>query len=198
MPLPPPSFHPLADVAQRWQVAPFDIVTWAVAGRLALSVVLPPVNTALGAMSGLAEIDASAALPLVRHDAPPDGRVRLAAIRPKGYAAQSILDPPDGIAVGLGDIVIRHAELERFEFRHGLRAPPDTRSRIGALPRHDWDAFYGALARRIHERGIPRTQAELARDMLDWFDRRSAGAVPDERTVRKRISAVWRELSAAQ
>jgi hypothetical protein len=55
---------------------------------------------------------------------------------------------------------------------------------------------YG-LARRIHEHGIPATQAELVREMLSWFEGRSDKEPPDESTVRRKITAVWRELHRA-
>jgi hypothetical protein len=70
----------------------------------------------------------------------------------------------------------------------------------GVPPRYDWHefyGFYGALARRIHDHGIPPTQAELVREMLDWFGRRDGGEAPDESTVRRKIVAIWRELSRA-
>jgi len=31
--------------------------------------------------------------------------------------------------------------------------------------------------------------------MLDWFDRKSEGPSPDERTVKRKVAAIWRELS---
>jgi hypothetical protein len=39
----------------------------------------------------------------------------------------------------------------------------------GAPPKHDWDAFAGAIARRVHDHGMPVSQGELVRDMMDWF-----------------------------
>jgi hypothetical protein len=42
----------------------------------------------------------------------------------------------------------------------------------GAPARYEWDAFYAAIARRVREHGIPKTQAELIREMLDWFEQR--------------------------
>jgi hypothetical protein len=53
---------------------------------------------------------------------------------------------------------------------------------------------YGAVARRVHDLGMPASQSELTRDMLDWFATKF-GAVPDESTVRRRVQAAWRELT---
>jgi hypothetical protein len=64
-------------------------------------------------------------------------------------------------------------------------------------PRYEWDAFYAAIARRVHEHGIPKTQAELIREMLDWFEQRGNEQAPDESTVRRKIAVVWRELNRA-
>jgi hypothetical protein len=65
----------------------------------------------------------------------------------------------------------------------------------GAPARYEWDAFYAAIARRVHEHGIPETQAELIREMLDWFEQRGNEQAPDESTVRRKVAVVWRELT---
>ena len=67
----------------------------------------------------------------------------------------------------------------------------------GAPPKHDWDAFAGAIARRVHDHGMPVSQGELVRDMMDWFAGREDFPPPDERTVRRKVSAIWRELNSA-
>jgi hypothetical protein len=107
------------------------------------------------------------------------------------------------------DVLVRRGEVERFEGQHGLFSgqrhsegfvtaiPSRPRGGPGVPPRHDWDAFYGALARRIHEHGIPVTQAELVRDMLNWFEQRDIDHAPDESTIKRKIKAVWQELSRA-
>ncbi len=41
------------------------------------------------------------------------------------------------------------------------------------------------------------SQGELVRDMMDWFASREDFAPPDERTVRRKVSAIWRELVSA-
>ena len=114
----------------------------------------------------------------------------------------------DGIGITAADVLVRRAEVERFErqygFFNGLHVPgggsgPTERRRggPGVPPRHDWDAFYAALTRRIHDHGVPATQAELVRDMLAWFEARDVEHAPDESTIRRKITPVWRELSRA-
>jgi len=41
---------------------------------------------------------------------------------------------------------------------------------------------------------MPVSQGELVRDMMDWFAGREDFPPPDERTVRWKVSAIWKEL----
>jgi hypothetical protein len=52
-------------------------------------------------------------------------------------------------------------------------------------------------ARRVHDHGMPVSQGELVRDRMDWFAGREDFLAPDERTVRRKVSAFWRELNSA-
>jgi len=67
-----------------------------------------------------------------------------------------------------------------------------------ASPKHDWDAFAGAIARRAHDHGMPVSQGRLVRDMMEWFAGREDFPPPDERTVRRKVLAIWRELMIMQ
>lgn len=52
-----------------------------------------------------------------------------------------------------------------------------------------------ALIVRIHDRGLPATQAELVAEMQDWFADRSDGKkMPDERSIRRKVTPIWRAL----
>ena len=73
------------------------------------------------------------------------------------------------------------------------RKLPSSVGQSGAPARYDWNAFAGAVARRVHDEGMPASQGELVRDMLDWFA--ASGAVPDESTVRRRVQALWAVLT---
>jgi hypothetical protein len=44
---------------------------------------------------------------------------------------------------------------------------------------------------------MPVSQGELVRDMMDWFAGREDFPPRDERTVRRKVSAIWRELNPA-
>jgi hypothetical protein len=63
----------------------------------------------------------------------------------------------------------------------------------GAPTRYNWNAFAGAVARRVHDEGMPASQGELVRDMLEWFA--ASDRVPDESTVRRRVQALWPVLT---
>lgn len=53
--------------------------------------------------------------------------------------------------------------------------------------------------RSVHdyENGMPVSQGELVRDMMEWFAGREDFSPPDERTVRRKVSAIWREMKSA-
>lgn len=209
MPLPPRPFHILNDVAIRWSVWPIDIVAWATDGLLALSAALPPVTASSSRMlSDIVEIAGSDVLPLFRPDGARFERVSIRRVRSQGEAEwQWIAKPPKGIAITAPEVLIRRAEVERFEQQHDIAGGPAARAmkrsdqteRLraaspGAPPRYDWNAFAGAVARRVHDEGMPASQGELIRDMLDWFGT-TFGAVPDESTVRRRVQALWPVLT---
>lgn len=66
--------------------------------------------------------------------------------------------------------------------------------RVPAPPGYDWDTFFVPIMRRIYDHGIPSTQGELVREMLDCFLARHEEQAPDESTVRRKVALVWREL----
>jgi hypothetical protein len=200
MPLPPKPFHPVGELAARWQVDALAIVGWAIEGRLALSAALPQIGIAEGqTASGLLGVAGEDVFALF--DGEPCVKVRRFR-RDSRSAWEAIAHPADGIALRGSGIVIARAEAARFEQAHRLfvrddrpRAPErPSIIRAGAPARYDWDAFAGAVARRVFDHGMPQSQGELVRDMLDWFAE-CRGATPDESTVRRRVQAAWRELT---
>lgn len=96
---------------------------------------------------------------------------------------------------------VTRTEAQRFERKHapneGVAPEGQARRRPpgpGAPPKYDWDTFFAAMTRRIFVDGLPKTQGELVREMLDWFQSRSGQQTPDESTVRRKVAMVWREL----
>jgi hypothetical protein len=206
--LPPRSFYCLNEVAARWSVSGFDVIGWATEGLIALSAAIPPVMAGTGMISGLVDVEAPHLLPLFRRDGTPTQSVTIRRVK-SGRELHLITEPADGIIITAGDVLVRRTEVARFEERHGLfdarpksdaeetqaisRAP----SRAGAPARHDWEGFYGAVARHIHDHGIPKTQRELIVGMMTWFESRGVDHMPDEATVAKKVRPVWRELHRA-
>lgn len=210
MPLPPRAFHPLHEVAIRWSVKPIDIVGWAIDGRIGLSAALPLVETKQNRpVEGLVEVCAQDVFDLFGTEANRKACVRIQRFRRHAAARwERIIAPPDGVPLKPSGVVITRTEIERFEQEYPpsgsrpdsewprpvMRAAPIAKGRAGAPARYDWNAFAGAVARRVHDLGIPASQGELTRDMLDWFAT-TFGAVPDESTVRRRVQALWPVLT---
>ena len=135
-------------------------------------------------------------------------RVSIRRVRSQGETEwQWIAEPSNGITITAPEVLVTRAEVERFEQQHDVWSSPAPREiklpvlperhRVagpGAPPQYDWNAFTGAVARRVHDEGMPASQGELIRDMLDWFGT-TFGAVPDESTVRRRVQALWPVLT---
>ncbi|WBU59621.1 hypothetical protein [Paracoccus albus] len=48
---------------------------------------------------------------------------------------------------------------------------------------------------RLHEDGLPATQGEWVAEVQDWFAKTSPGReIPDESTIRRRLTPIWRAL----
>jgi hypothetical protein len=90
-------------------------------------------------------------------------------------------------------MLIRADEVFGFEDEHDL-ARKAAGGANGAQP-YDWAGMNIALIRRIHDHGLPATQAELIAEMQDWFADQTGGArIPDSRSIRRRITPIWHEL----
>lgn len=75
-------------------------------------------------------------------------------------------------------------------------APPVNRG--GRPQEHDWDSFVLEIVNRANQPdGLPETQADLVRSMLDWFQQKY-GREPAESSVKNRISKIYRYLQAAK
>ena len=208
MPLPPKLFYPLCETANRWSVSPLDIVGWAIDGRITLSAALPLVEAKQGRpVEGLVEISGQDVFDLFDAGTNKKSTVRVQRFRRRpGARWEKIVTPADGVPLKPSGVIIARTEAERFEREHGIfgnHAPEDDQppakacegpiGQSGAPARYNWNAFAGAVARRVHDEGMPASQGELVRDMLDWFA--ASGRVPDESTVRRRVQALWPVLT---
>ena len=206
MSLPPRPFQTLNEIAIRWSVMPIDVIGYAVDGLIALSIAAPPMKTDSGKIiCDLVEVAGADVLPLFRpHGAKPENVV-IRRVRPHGDSEwQWISEPNEGLLATSADVLVTRTEVQRFERKHApgevgaserqaRRRPPGP----GAPPKYDWDIFFAAMTRRIVVDGLPKTQGELVREMLDWFQQRQGEPLPDESTVRRKVAMVWRELNRA-
>lgn len=193
IPLPRRPFLSLAEAAGRWACAPRDIAGWAAEGQIELLASIPPVRAGPETLSGIVAVSAAELLSLFRIDGAGPRAVPLRRARPLEEGAWRVItDPAEGVPIEAADLMIRAEELARFEREHELGPKC---AQPGPEPRYDWDAMWVQVVRRIHEQGLPESQAEFVGEMQEWFARRSeTGDAPDERTLRRRLTPVWRAL----
>ncbi|WIY52442.1 hypothetical protein O9Z70_13385 [Devosia sp. YIM 151766] len=192
MTLPPRVFFSSFEAAARWGCTPTDIVEWAAMERLQLTTSAPFIQTSNGPLSGLIELHAADLMPMFRRDGTGPTEVPIHRVRPPGEATWAFIMSPQGLMVARPDILISAIEKARFEEENGL-----ARRTASGRPNHkyDWEAMFVAVIKRIHERGLPDTQAEFVREFQEWFARRDEkGEAPDERSIRRRLTPVWRAL----
>lgn len=194
MPLPPVAFYSIYEIAVRWGCHPADVAGWAAAGHLQVLAGIPPVSCGDETVAGLVEVPIAELMPMFRRIGPSDEQARLRRVMPPGSKTWlKVTDPPDGVPIRSSDLLLSAGSLQQFEEeRDLLRRPAST---IGASPRYDWDAMYAWLTWFIFEKGVPETQTALVSLVQDWFVQNSkSGEVPDESTIRKRLSSLWRRL----
>ena len=216
MPLPRKQIFTLTEVSKRWSVSVHDLGCYAIEDALVLSTVVNAIDAEIGeivvgndgetfrASQGRRRF--SGVLQLFGFDVWPVFKGERAVIRrflpenPDGFI--DVEEPAEGIVIGLSDLVVTRTERDRFEAVHGLNGvspakkgkvvpTAGTRGGPGAPPRHDWDGFWIAVCRYIHDNGWPETQAALVRNLMDRLVTDSDTA-PDESTVRKKVSRLWR------
>lgn len=185
----------LYEASARWGCMPADIIGWAISGHIEISAAIPTVTTSQGEFSGIAVLPPEDFVRMFRRDGSGPRSSTVHRIRRAGQGEdwQRIHEPERGVEFEQPDLLITDEELQRFEEDHELA--PRAKNYTGGAPRWDWEGFYTALIRRIHEHGLPEQQKDLVQEMLGWFERRSdTGDAPDISTIRKKIAAVWREL----
>ena len=194
MALPQRPFFSLTEAAARWGCVIADIAGWADAGRFHILTGIAPVRCGEEVVAGKVALSPMDLLPLFRRcgTGPSEGVVR--RIQPAGRQDWLLItDPVGGIPVCIADMMILADEVHAFEEEN------DMVRRVtggpGAATPYDWEGMTIALILRIFDHGLPATQADLVAEMQDWFADRSDGKkMPDERSIRRRITPVWRAL----
>jgi hypothetical protein len=195
MKLPKREFYTVHEVAARWGYTIADVAGWSAAGHFDILTGIPPAICGEKVIAGAVIISAFDILPMFRRCGTGPQTAWLRRVRTKGEADwQLITDPLAGVEVSVADLLISGQHVHRFEEKNELfrRVSGST----GSVSPYDWEGMLQALALRIHERGLPASQGELVAEMQDWFVEHSDGNdVPDERSIRRRITPIWRELT---
>ena len=194
MNLPPRVFYSLSDAATHWNCSVADIAGWAAAGKLRIMTGIGLVRCGDTVVAGQVTISPMEVLPLFRRcgTGPAVGTVRrIMALDSTEWLV--ITDPPAGIPVAVVDMLILAEDFHAFEEENGIvrRVP----SGPGVSSPYDWEGMIVALFVRIVDHGLPSTQAELVAEMQEWFADQSDGKkMPDSRSIRRRITPIWRAL----
>ena len=194
MPLPPVAFYSIYEIAVRWGCPPADVAGWAAEGHLKVVAGIPPVRCGDEVVGGLVEVPIAELMCMFRRFGPSDDIGRLRRVLKPGSATWAhVTEPSDGLPIRSSDLLVASGSLLQFEEeRDLLRRPAST---IGASPRYDWDSMYAWLTVFLFEKGVPDTQTALVALVQDWFVQNSkSGEVPDESTIRKRLTSLWRKL----
>jgi hypothetical protein len=194
MTLPPRAFFTLYETAARWGCTIADIAGWATQGKLDIVTGIPLAVCGSEKVSGKVTLAPMDMLPLFRPCGTGPNVIKLVRVKPAPAGDWAYVSEPEGgVDVAIADLLISGQDVVRFEDEHDLlrRIGGGT----GALSPHDWDGMYVAMMKRIHDRGLPATQAELIGELQQWFaDVAENGDVPDESTIRRRLRPFWRAL----
>ena len=195
MKLPKREFYTVHEVAARWGYTIADVAGWSAAGHFDILTGIPPAMCGEKVVAGEVIISAFDILPMFRRCGTGPQTAWLRRVRTKGETDwQLITDPVAGVEVSVADLLISGQHVHRFEEKNELfrRVSGST----GSVSPYDWEGMLQALALHIHDRGIPASQGELVAEMQEWFVEHSDGNdVPDERSIRRRITPIWRELT---
>ena len=194
MALPPRVFFTLHETSARWGCSIADLAGWADAGRFRILTGIPAVRCGEEVVAGKVVLSPMELLPLFRRcgTGPSEGIMR--RIQPVGRGDWLLItDPEGGIPVAVADMLILADDVHAFEEENDMVRRVVTGP--GASTPFNWEGMNIALILRIHDHGLPATQAELVAEMQDWFAERSGGQkMPDGRSIRRRVTPIWRAL----
>jgi hypothetical protein len=187
-------FFTISEAAARWGYSVADIAGWAYLGQIEIVTGIAPVKSGETILAGIVIVSAADIWPMFRRTGV--GPRELAVIRlrlPQETEWQMITHPAEGVMVSFEDLMITAAEVTRFEIEHDIFGRKHAGK--GPEPKYDWDAFWRAVAVRVHERGVPELLKEFVDEFANWFmDQSPAGDCPSDSVIRKKLSPLWRQL----
>jgi len=197
MALPPRAFFTLHETASRWGCTIADLAGWAAEGKFDIVTGIPLAVCDAEKVSGQITLSPMDMLPLFRRSGTGPTAIKLLRMKPEpGRDWAYVTEPADGVEVSIADLLISGQDVLRFEDDYDLlrRIGGGT----GALSPYDWEGMYVTMIKRIHEQGLPATQAELIGELQEWFaDVAENDEVPEESTIRRRLRPFWRALRGA-
>ena len=196
MALPPRVFFTLYETSVRWDCSIADIAGWAAVGKLKIKTGIGLVRCGDLVVAGQVTLPLMDLLPLFRRSGPcpVEGVVRR-VMPPDSLEWLIITDPAGGVAIAVADMMIVAEDVFAFEDDHDMVRRPVIGGGGAGGSSYDWEGMNVALIQRIHDRGLPATQADLIAEMQHWFADQSDGTkMPDSRSIRRRITPIWRAL----
>ena len=195
MGLPQKVFYSVNEVAARWECSLADIAGWASVGYFDIVTVMSSKKAGGDPrLEGFVCVAVTDVLPILRGYGKAAKKADLGRMRPITEEEWVILNEQD-CKVRLEDLLIMADQVRAFEAEHDLLRRPA--AHIGSSPRYDWESMYISQIVRVFEQGLPDTQSEWIGEVQDWFAETSDdGQIPDERTVRRRLSPIWKALKA--
>jgi hypothetical protein len=211
-------YYTLAEVCERWSLSMADITAYALEGELVVSIAvggLPfsvsdieheengrPIHIPCGKRWHVGTIDLH--------------RIEAFAVLESGEAAVArFLSPAGELLEPLGEqeeraqilvrrdiLVVRHAELQRFEATHAklppleaaVRSPtaPERRRSRGAPVKYDWEGVLCEVVVMVNDEGVPPTEREMMGKIRDWFAKtQGPDHVPCDTSIGNRVRRFW-------
>ena len=194
MALPPRAFFSLHEAAARWGCTLSDIAGWASVGRFDIATGIPPTQCGDTILEGLVAVPVQDILPMFLTSGAGPTRKTLRRIRVLNSREWLLItDPGHKVKVTLNTLVIMAADVHRFEQECDVQRRPAVS--VNSTKQYDWNGMYLSLIKRVHEHGVPESQNAWIGEVQEWFVKNSVnGEVPDERTIRRHITPVWKSL----
>ena len=213
-------YYGIEEVCRRWEISEADLAGFVIEREITLSIVVASLLVEIGTieevdhknwcsipeerrhLSGALDLHPVNAWSILTEGAQVINSFKAAG---DGYISIEGREYENGeLHVVRNQLIVRHAELVRFEAAQDQTAAPVAAvapgapvvlNGRGAPAKYKWDDFYCALAVMTHAEGIPETQTELTRRMMDWFGKQNL--YPDPTTVKRKVATFWRQYHEA-